>query len=133
MNPIEAQPIVPDIPTHRATSKTRLRALLYPQCPVPRLPIPLDNSVEQLASSMFSKQLFKREHLAMLAAAMPARMFKTTRPVTAFEGEPFFTGGYVGGNLVGVSNHARDYSNVTTYLAAFLKQRTSFPFASVGL
>ena len=37
------------------------------------------------------------------------------------------------GSFVGISNHARDYPNVTTYLAAFLKQRTSLPFASGGL
>ena len=94
---------------------------------------PTDNSVEQLAASMFDKQLFKREHLVMPVAAMPACVFKTARPVTAFEGESCFTGAYFRGNLVGVSNHARDYPNVTTYLAAFLTQRTSLPFASVGV
>ena len=69
------------------TSKTRLSALLYPLCPAPSAPIPKDNSVEQLAASMFDEQLFKREHLIMLVAATRARMFKTARPMTAFEDE----------------------------------------------
>ena len=89
--------------------KTRLSVLLYPQCSTPSWPKPAANSVEQLASEMFATQLFQPEHLAMLVAAMPARMFKTTRPATASEGDSFFTGSYVRGNLVGVSNHARDY------------------------
>ena len=80
--------------------------------------------MERLASSMFARSMFKCQHLALLVAAMPSSMFKTQRSVIAFEGDSFFTGSYVRGNIVGLSNHARDYPNVTTYLAAFLKQRT---------
>ena len=72
---MEAQPIVPDAPTHRVKGKTRLSALLYPQCSTPSWPKPTDNSVEQMASEMFAKQLLQPEHLAMLVAAMPARVF----------------------------------------------------------
>ena len=60
-------------------------------------------------------------------------MFKTQRSIMAFEGDSFFTGSYVRSNILGLSNHTRDYPNVTTYLATFLKQRASLPFASVGL
>ena len=103
---------MPDVPRHLVTGKTRLSALSYPQCSALSWPKPADNSVEQLAWNMFAKQLFQPEHLAMLVAAMPARMFKITRPSTAFEGDSFFTGSYIHGNLVGISNHARDYPNV---------------------
>ena len=107
--PIEAQPIVPDVPTHRVKGKTQLSALLYPQCSTPSRPKPADSSVEQLPSKMFEKQVVQPEHLlATLVAAMPARMFETTRPATAFEGDSFFTGSYARGNLVGISNHARN-------------------------
>ena len=48
--PIEAQPIVPEISTHRVTDKSHVKALLYPQYPVPVSPIPAEKSVEQLAA-----------------------------------------------------------------------------------
>ena len=129
--PVESQPIVPNLPTHRVTGKSRLSALLYPQCPTVNLLPPADNSVEKLAAGMLNEQLFQCSHLSLLVAAMPARMFKTTSSETTFAGDSFFSGSYVRGNLVVVRNHARDYPNVTAYRTAFLKQRTSHPFASM--
>ena len=60
-------------------------------------------------------------------------MFQSQRSVETFGGDSFFTGSWVRGNLVGISNRARDFPNVSTYLAAILKQCTSLPFASIGL
>ena len=98
------------------------------------LPLPpAERSVERLASDMFARSMFKCQRSALLAKAMPSSMFKTQRSIMAFEGDSFFTGGYVRSNIVGLSNHTRDYPNVTTYLATFLKQRASLAFASIGL
>ena len=130
---MEAQPLVLEVPTHRVTGKSRVKALLYPQHPVTAGPIPAERSVERLAADMHARQLFQRQRLALLVAAMPTGMFKSQRSAETFGGDSFFTGGWVRGNLVGLSNHARDFPNVTTYLVAFLKQRTSLPFASIGL
>ena len=131
--PIEAQRIVPEVPTHRVTGKSRVSALLYPQCPIPLASAPVQHSVKRLASDMVARSMFKCQRLALLVKAMPSSMFRTQRSIMAFEGDSFFTGSYVRGNIIGLSNHARDYPDVTAYLAAFLKERTSLPFASVGL
>ena len=89
--------------------------------------------MEKLAAGTLSKQLFQCSHLSLLVAATPARMFKAARPETAFAGKSFLSGSYARRNLAGLSNHAHAYPNVTAYLTAFLKQRTSHPFASIGL
>ena len=72
--------------------------------------------MEKLAAGTLSKQLFQCSHLSLLVAATPARIFKAARPETAFAGNSFFSGSYVRRNLAGLSNHARDYPNVTAYL-----------------
>ena len=63
-DPLEAQPIVPDVPTHRVTGKPRVNALLYPQCPILLASAPAERSVERLASDMFARSRFKCQHLA---------------------------------------------------------------------
>ena len=131
--PIEAQPLVPEVPTHRVTGKSCVEALLYPQHPVSAPSVPVERSAERLAADLFANQLFQRQHLALLVATMPAGMFRSQRSAETFGGASFFTGSWVRGNLVGLSNHARDLPNVTMYLVAFLKQRTSLPSASIGL
>ena len=85
--PIEAEPLVPEISTHRVTGKSRVKALLYPQHPVPAGPIPAEKSVEQLAANICVRQLFQRQHLALLVAAMPAGMLKSQRSAEIFGGD----------------------------------------------
>ena len=95
--------------------------------------VPVERSAERLAADLFANQLFQHRHLGLLVTIMPEVMFRSQRSAETFGGASFFTGSWVRGNLVGLSNHARDFPNITMYLVAFLKQRTSLPFASIGL
>ena len=129
----EGDPVDPSAPDRRIRSKTALRTMVATS----DFPDP-SHKIDMVAADALKAKDFSPKAVARLAlelSKVPCKVLGSTpAPVTVGEKGAFlFAGAFSYGGITGLQNSAIDHPWVTAYLAQYLQQFTSEPFAAVGL
>ena len=129
----EGDPADPSAPDRRIRSKTALRTMVATS----DFPDP-SHKIDMVAADALKAKDFSPKAVARLAlelSKVPCKVLGSTpAPVTVGEKGAFlFAGAFSYGGITGLQNSAIDHPWLTAYLAKYLQQFTSEPFAAVGL
>ena len=123
----EGDPVDPSAPGRRIRSKTALRTMVATS----DFPDP-SHKIDMVAADALKAKDFSSKAVARLAlelSKVPCKVLGSTPAQGAF----LFAGAFSYGGITGLQNSAIDHPWVTAYLAQYLQQFTSEPFAAVGL